>query len=243
MMAARMGTNGKGREEDKARGRRNPRYGLYPRVVKRLLDLMLGIVALPLVAVVFAVIAVLIRREDGGPVFYNAERVGRGGRPFVMYKFRTMHVGAPDLKEPDGSTYSSASDPRQTRVGARLRLLSLDELPQVLNVLKGDMSFIGPRPDLANEVELYEGDEHLKLLVKPGLSGYAQVHGRNAIPWRSRLALDVEYVRRQGFLLDASIFFKTFLTVFSQKDVYESDATAPSTPGDKPHDQLDDGSV
>jgi lipopolysaccharide/colanic/teichoic acid biosynthesis glycosyltransferase len=196
---------------------------MYDRVIKRILDILLGVIALPFVALELVIVAPLIYREDKGSVFYNAPRVGRGGRPFIMYKYRSMRMNAPDLKMEDGSTYNAADDPRQTRIGAFLRKTSLDELPQVLNVLKGDMSFIGPRPDLAEEVALYQGEESRKLKVRPGISGYAQVYGRNALPWHDRLALDVHYVEHQSFALDLRIFFKTFSAVFSQEGIYADD--------------------
>jgi lipopolysaccharide/colanic/teichoic acid biosynthesis glycosyltransferase len=157
-----------------------------------------------------------------GPLFYNAPRIGRGGKPFKLYKFRTMIVDAPDLKEADGSTYNAADDPRLTKVGKVLRRTSLDELPQVLNILKGEMSFLGTRPDLAEEVALYRPGEEVKLELRPGLSGYAQVYGRNAIAWHQRLALDAYYVQHLSFILDLKIFFRTFYTVFSTEGVYES---------------------
>jgi lipopolysaccharide/colanic/teichoic acid biosynthesis glycosyltransferase len=193
---------------------------VYRRVIKRLLDILLSVVALPLVGLVLLVAAPLIHREDKGSVFYNAPRVGRGGKSFIMYKLRSLCMNAPDIKMPDGSAYNAPDDPRQTRIGAFLRKTSLDELPQVLNVLKGDMSLIGPRPDLAEEVALYEGDEARKLEVRPGISGYAQVYGRNAIAWHDRLALDLYYVDHLGFLLDARVFLKTFVVVFSQEGIY-----------------------
>jgi lipopolysaccharide/colanic/teichoic acid biosynthesis glycosyltransferase len=196
---------------------------VYSRLVKRLFDILLAVVALPFVALEFVIVAPLIYFEDKGSIFYNAPRIGEGGRSFVMYKYRSMRMNAPDLKMEDGSTYNAANDPRQTRIGAFLRRTSLDELPQVLNVLKGDMSFIGPRPDLAEEVALYQGDEARKLEVRPGLSGYAQVYGRNALAWHDRLALDVYYVEHLGFALDVRIFFKTFSAVFSQEGVYVSE--------------------
>ena len=146
-----------------------------------------------------------------------------GGREFTMYKLRSMKVNAPDLVMEDGSTYNGADDPRMTRVGAFMRKTSLDEIPQFLNVLKGDMSIIGPRPDLKRETELYQGDESLKLTVKPGVTGYAAVYGRNSLPWHDRLALDVEYVRSQSFLLDAKVFLRTFAVVFSQEGIYVED--------------------
>lgn len=193
---------------------------LYQRFGKRACDIAIGIVALPVVGAVTAVCGAAIKREDNGPVFYNAPRVGKDGREFTMFKLRSMKVNAPDLVMEDGSTYNGADDPRMTRVGAFMRKTSLDEIPQFLNVLRGDMSVIGPRPDLKRETELYEGDEPLKLTVKPGVTGYAAVYGRNSLPWHDRLALDVEYVRNQSFPLDLKVFLKTFSTVFKQEGIY-----------------------
>ena len=193
---------------------------MYERFGKRACDLVVGVVALPFVLLAIAILAPLIHFEDKGPVFYNAPRVGLGGRDFTMYKLRSMKVNAPDLVMEDGSTYNGADDPRMTRVGAFMRKTSLDEMPQFLNVLKGDMSVVGPRPDLRRETELYQGDEHLKLTVKPGITGYAAVYGRNSLPWHDRLALDVDYVRNVSFPLDVKIFFKTFSTVFKQEGVF-----------------------
>ena len=143
-----------------------------------------------------------------------------------MYKLRSMRVNAPDLVMEDGSTYNGADDPRMTKIGAFLRRTSLDEFPQFINVLNGTMSVVGPRPDLAREVELYRGDEHEKLSVKPGITGYAAVYGRNSLPWHDRLALDVYYVRNLSFALDAKVFFRTFSTVFKQEGIYVKDDEA-----------------
>lgn len=196
---------------------------MYAKFGKRVCDLVIGVAALPFVLLIIAVLAPFIHFEDKGPVFYNAPRVGLGGRDFKMYKLRSMRVNAPDLVMEDGSTYNGADDPRMTRVGAFMRKTSLDEMPQFLNVLKGDMSVVGPRPDLRRETELYEGDEGLKLTVKPGITGYAAVYGRNSLPWHDRLKMDVEYVRTMSFPLDVKIFFKTFSTVFKQEGVFVED--------------------
>lgn len=193
---------------------------MYKKFGKRALDLIVGLVALPVVGLVIAILAPAIKLEDGGPVFFNAPRVGKDGRDFKMYKLRSMRVNAPDLVMEDGSTYNGADDPRMTKVGAFMRKTSLDEMPQFLNVLKGDMSVVGPRPDLRRETELYEGNEHEKLLVKPGITGYAAVYGRNSLPWHDRLKLDVHYVHNLSFALDAKVFFKTFSTVLKQEGVY-----------------------
>lgn len=195
----------------------------YVRFGKRACDIAISLVALPVVGAVTAACGIAVKAEDGGPVFYNAPRVGRGGKDFTMFKLRSMKVDAPDLVMEDGSTYNGADDPRMTRVGAFMRKTSLDEIPQFLNVLRGDMSVIGPRPDLRRETELYVGDEGEKLSVRPGITGYAAVYGRNALPWHDRLALDVHYVRNLSFPLDAKVFAKTFSTVFSQEGIYVED--------------------
>ena len=207
---------GKQAEYDQA----NMPHGFYPRFAKRAFDVAVGLAALPVVGTITAVCGALVKLEDGGPAFYNAPRVGIGGRAFTMYKLRSMKVNAPDLVMEDGSTYNGDDDPRMTRIGAFMRKTSLDEIPQFLNVLKGDMSVVGPRPDLKRETELYEGEESLKLTVKPGVTGYAAVYGRNSIPWHDRLALDVFYVRNISFALDAKVFARTFTTVFSQEGIY-----------------------
>ena len=204
---------------------------MYVNFIKRVLDIIIGIVALPFVLIIIAVLAPIIKLEDAGPVFYNAGRVGRGGCDFKMYKLRSMRVNAPDLVMEDGSTYNGADDPRMTKIGAFMRKTSLDEIPQFFNVLKGDMSLIGPRPDLRRECDLYTGEEALKLNVKPGITGYAAVYGRNSLPWRQRLKLDVYYVKHISFLLDVKIFFRTFATVFKQEGIYvkeDSENTAKS---------------
>lgn len=197
---------------------------LYRRFGKRACDIAIGLAALPLVGAVTLVCGAAVKAEDGGPMFYNAPRVGRDGKEFTMFKLRSMKVNAPDLVMEDGSTYNGADDPRMTKVGAFLRKTSLDELPQFFNVLIGDMSVIGPRPDLKRETELYVGDEPEKLTVRPGITGYAAVCGRNAISWHDRLALDVYYVRNLTFALDASVFAKTFSTVINQEGIYVEDA-------------------
>lgn len=193
---------------------------MYLHFFKRILDIILGIISLPFLFLMLLVLAPAIYFEDKGPVFYNAPRVGRSGKQFKMYKFRSMKVDSPDLTLPDGSTYNGADDPRMTKVGSFMRKTSIDEMPQFLNVLKGDMSVVGPRPDLERETKLYQGREADKLLVKPGVTGYAAVYGRNALLWHDRLALDIYYVDNASFLLDLKIFFRTFAVIFKQEGVY-----------------------
>lgn len=213
----------------------------YERFGKRACDIAIGLVALPVVGAVTAACGAAIKAEDGGPVFYNAPRVGQDGEEFTMFKLRSMKENAPDLVMEDGSTYNGADDPRMTRIGAFMRKTSLDEIPQFLNVLRGDMSVVGPRPDLKRETELYRGDEREKLSVKPGVTGYAAVYGRNSLPWHDRLALDVYYVRNLSFALDAKVFAKTFSTVFKQEGIYVEDDNEP--PIDQGDIESDGGNV
>lgn len=210
---------------------------MYARFFKRCLDIVIGIIAMPVLGVLVLVLGPKIKHEDGGPVFYNAPRVGKDGKPFTMYKFRSMRVNAPDLVMEDGSTYNGADDPRMTRIGAFMRRTSLDEFPQFVNVLNGTMSLIGPRPDLDREVKLYHGNESEKLRVKPGITGYAVVYGnRNGSAWHDRLALDVYYVHHVSFVLDLKIFFKTFSTVFGEKGVYIDNDQREKAAKVAPHD-------
>ncbi|MGI6221388.1 MAG: sugar transferase [Coriobacteriales bacterium] len=193
---------------------------MYRLLFKRLFDIMGSLAAMPFVLTLLAFLVPLIKLEDNGPAFYNAPRMGKDGRMFTMYKLRSMYVNAPDIKMADGSTYNAPDDPRMTRMGAFLRRTSLDEVPQFFNVLKGDMSIVGPRPDLKEESELWEGEEKLKGEVLPGITGFAQVYGRNSIPWKKRLKLDAYYVRHVSPALDAGIVLKTVGSIFKQEGIY-----------------------
>lgn len=173
-------------------------------ISKRVIDIAVSLLGIVLLAPLMALIAILIKLDSPGPVFYLDERVGWHGEPFVMYKFRSMHVGSPVLRNPDGSLRVEKRDPRVTRVGRVLRL-GFDELPQLFNVLKGDMGLIGPRPDPAEALPHYREEDRRRLLVRPGLTGLAQVSGRTDIPWRERLAYDLEYVEHQSLWLDCKI--------------------------------------
>jgi lipopolysaccharide/colanic/teichoic acid biosynthesis glycosyltransferase len=159
-----------------------------------------------------AAAALAVRLEDGGPVLYRQERVGKDGAPFELLKLRTMVVGA----ETQGAGFAvDRGDARITRVGRVLRRLSLDELPQLWNVLRGDMSVVGPRPTLAYQVERYTPRQRRRLEVKPGLTGWAQVHGRAALPWDERIELDVWYVEHRSPLVDLRILLRTPLVLAS----------------------------
>lgn len=200
---------------------------MYARYVKRLLDLCLSLILLLPIGILCLFIAPWILLSSPGPVFYVAERLGRGGKVFRMYKFRSMIHNAPDLRLDDGSTYNAEDDPRLTSAGRFLRSTSLDELPQVLNVLLGDMSLVGPRPDLPSQLYLYTEEEKEKLSVRPGITGYSQANFRNAIPWKERLRHDVYYARHLSFRMDVGIMLKTVVTVVGRRNVYAVGDPAP----------------
>lgn len=189
--------------------------------IKRLADVVFSALVLVALSPLLLLIALGIKLASPGPVFYRQRRLGLNGRPFVIFKFRTMHPNAPVLRNPDGSMYTGADDPRVFPLGRVLRKLSLDELPQFLNVLLGDMSVVGPRPDPVSYEELYEGDERDKLGLRPGITGWAMVNGRNSIPWKKRVELDAWYVRHYSLWLDAKIFLMTIPLVLLGRGVHQ----------------------
>jgi lipopolysaccharide/colanic/teichoic acid biosynthesis glycosyltransferase len=156
---------------------------------------------------------------------YTSRRLGRNGVSFNLLKFRSMRVGAADWRNADGSSFSSDEDPRVTGVGRFLRKMSLDELPQIINVLKGDMSLVGPRPDQVDQIRYYSDRDREKLAVKPGITGLAQISGRNSIPWDIRRALDIEYVRKRSMFLDLAIMLKTIPYVLKREGINMSSVT------------------
>ena len=193
---------------------------IYQKYIKRLLDILISLIALPFVAVVILITGVAIVVDDGFPVFYNANRIGKGRKEFKMYKLRSMKNNAPDLRMADGSTYNAPDDPRLTKVGRFLRKASIDELPQVINVLLGQMSFIGPRPDLPDEALLYDAEEWHRLDVRPGITGYSQAYFRNSIPTKEKYKNDLYYVEHVSFALDLKILFHTVKAVAGSEGVY-----------------------
>lgn len=201
---------------------------MYRKYIKRLLDILFAILALPFWLILLLVVGIFILIEDKGSVFYNAPRLGRNGRVFKMYKFRSMKMNAPDIRNSDGSTFNAKDDPRLTRIGKFIRKTSIDETPQLLNVLLGDMSIVGPRPDLPEHRALYRGSEERKLEVKPGVTGYSQAYYRNSMPWKEKIVKDIEYIDHMSFWMDTKIIGKTIATVFSHENVYV--APAPVKP-------------
>lgn len=191
------------------------------RFIKRTFDIFFSLILMIPVLLIIGISAIFIKAEDGGPVFYMAERLGCFGKPFKMFKLRSMKVNAPDIRLADGSTYNGDDDPRVTKFGKIARKTSIDELPQIINILKGDMSFIGPRPTLTYhpwKLEEYTDFQRRRFEVRPGITGLAQVHGRKAIDWNDRIKYDVEYVDNLSLGLDCKILFRTVWNVLTMKD-------------------------
>ena len=187
--------------------------GEWQRGAKRAIDLGVGTIMLVLVAPLLVVIAILVRIDLGAPVLFSQRRPGFRGQLFTLWKFRTMR----NARDQQGILLSDAE--RLTRFGRFLRRTSLDELPELVNVIRGDMSLVGPRPLLAEYLELYDAEQARRHDVKPGLTGWAQVKGRNAIPWPERLALDTWYVENWSLALDLRIIGLTVSTILTPSDV------------------------
>ena len=198
-------------------------YGPYEKYIKRPLDCVLAACALLILSPLLGVVALLVRVKLGAPVIFRQERPGRNERIFRLYKFRTMT----DARDEKGELLSDSK--RLTKIGSVLRRTSLDELPELINILKGDMSFIGPRPLLVRYLPYYTEREKRRHEVRPGLSGLAQVSGRNYIGWHKRLELDVQYVDKITFVGDLKIIVQTIKNVLWQKDVaVDTDAVEPA---------------
>lgn len=192
----------------------------WQEAAKRSIDVVGSSMALTLLSPLLALIAIAIRLDSRGPALFRQRRSGRGRSPFTLLKFRTMIVNAPDIRNHDGSTFNSAGDARVTRVGRILRRTSLDELPQLFNVLSGTMSLVGPRPDLVDQSRFYGRHEWLRLVVKPGITGLAQINGRNTLAWPARTQMDLEYVAYQSVLLDLKLLWRTIGYVLARRDVF-----------------------
>jgi exopolysaccharide biosynthesis polyprenyl glycosylphosphotransferase len=195
--------------------------------LKRTMDALLSGFALLVLAPVFAVIALLVRRDDAGPVFFRQERVGVDGTTFTMVKFRSMVTTAEadlaDLaaqSEGNGVLFKLRVDPRVTRIGAILRRYSLDELPQLWNIFVGDMSIVGPRPPLATEVAQYDDRAYRRLYIKPGLTGAWQVGGRSDLSWDESVRLDLHYVENWSLMGDVRIIMRTFGVILKPTGAY-----------------------
>ena len=221
-MGKRKNTENVGELYESSKNKKNYK-DFYQIVLKRLIDILLCIIILPVVLLITIPIAIAIKIEDGGPIFYKSHRIGKGFREFNMLKFRSMKVNAPDIRNDDGSTYNSQKDSRVTRIGRFIRETSLDELPQFFNVLLGHMSLIGPRAGDVESKDTYEEDEKDKLLVRPGISGYTQAYYRNNLGVREKRLYDAWYAHNVTMWLDIKIIFKTIATVLKKENVYTND--------------------
>lgn len=192
---------------------------MYGHFFKRVFDFLIALCALPFFCIIYIVLVPFYFYMDRGPMFYSGMRLGRYGKPFPMHKLRSMKVNAPDIRLKDGSTYNGDDDPRVTKLGRFLRKTSLDEIPQILNVLKGDMSWIGPRPDPLDWLDKYKEEERVFLNVRPGITGYNQAYFRNSADAQEKIDNDVYYAKNISFALDVKIIFKTIKTVLFRENV------------------------
>ena len=187
------------------------------KLLNRIFDIAVSLLVVVLLLPVFVVIAITIKLTSKGPAIFRQERAGKGGKPFVFYKFRTMKLDV----DPFGASPKSSEDPRLTRIGKLLREYSLDELPQLFNVLKGDMSIVGPRPLYVSQMSEWNERQKKRLLVKPGVTGLAQISGRGGLTREEKLELDAKYVETAGFLADTKIILATIAQMFGRKNIYE----------------------
>lgn len=193
---------------------------MYKKYIKRAIDFILSLIALPIVLLVIVIMAPFIFISDPGPIFYTGLRRGKKGKAFKMFKFRSMYVNSPDIRNEDGSTYNSDNDPRVTKIGKFMRKTSIDEIPQLLNVLFGDMSFVGPRPTLATKsFDEIEMERRKRYDVRPGITGYAQAYFRNSISQEDKFKYDLYYVDHVSFLLDIKILTKTITSVVRRENI------------------------
>lgn len=195
---------------------------------KRVFDISFSLLALVILSPVFLIVGLIIKLDGPqGEVFFQQKRVGVNGRIFKMYKFRSMYPDAEErlerikhLNEIEGHMFKMKNDPRVTHIGKFIRAYSIDELPQLINVLKGDMSLIGPRPPLIREYKKYSNYDKKRLAIQPGITGLWQVSGRNSLSFDEMVALDLKYIRELSFLNDLKIFFKTFVVVIKKENAY-----------------------
>ena len=193
--------------------------------IKRIIDIMGSLIGLILLSPLLLIVGILIKAESKGPIIFSQDRIGKNGKTFRMYKLRSMVANAEELKgtlmkenEMSGPMFKIKDDPRITKVGKFIRKTSIDELPQLFNVLKGDMSLVGPRPSLPNEVLEFEPWMNKRLMVKPGLTCYWQVMGRNNIDFQQWMLLDIKYVETRSIIVDIKLIIKTFFVLFGDKN-------------------------
>lgn len=190
-------------------------------IIKRIFDILVSLILLIPLILIFIPVSIFIWLEDKGPIFYNSNRLGKNGKNFKMYKFRSMKVNSPDIRNADGSTFNGDNDKRLTKVGKFIRKTSIDELPQILNVLKGDMSIVGPRPDLPEDIDSYKKNEMIRLIVLPGVTGYSQAYYRNSIMAAQKIKNDCHYVKKFSLLFDIKIIIQTIKSVIKKDNVFQ----------------------
>ena len=195
---------------------------MYKNFFKRLIDILSALVGIPVFIIIFLVVAPFIKFTDKGPVFYCAKRIGKNEKLFKMLKFRSMMVNAPDIRLSDGSTYNGSEDPRVTKIGKFLRKTSLDEIPQIINVLMGNMSFIGPRPDPPDWLDKYPDEIKIFLSMRPGITGYNQAYFRNSADGKEKMKNDAFYAVNCNFILDVKIFLRTIGAVLKRENTYKT---------------------
>ena len=206
-------------EYEKTKSKKNYCH-FYQTVGKRIFDILISLVLIPFVLIIIFPFAIAIKIEDNGPIFYKSNRLGKNFKEFKMLKLRSMKVNALDIRNADGGTYNARDDFRVTKVGKFIRETSIDELPQIFNILIGQMSFIGPRAGDVESKDTYLNDEKDKLLVKPGLTGYTQANFRNGLCVREKRLYDAWYAHNVSFCLDLKIFFRTIIAVLKRNNVY-----------------------
>ena len=200
---------------------------VFYEAAKRVMDIILSFIGLVLLSPILLLVSLFIKIDSKGPIFFKQKRIGINGTEFEMFKFRSMVVNAEELKakleeknEMSGPMFKIADDPRITKVGRFIRKTSIDELPQLWNVIKGDMSLVGPRPSLPNEVAQFEPWMRKRFEVKPGLTCFWQVGGRNNIDFEDWMKLDIKYVKERSLLLDSKLIFKTFFVLFGDENAH-----------------------
>lgn len=198
---------------------------MYKKYIKRCLDIVGSLVLILPITVIIFIFGIFIKLEDHGSIFYCGKRLGKNQTVFSMVKLRTMKMNAPDIRNADGSTFNAEDDPRLLKIGKFLRKTSIDELPQIYNVFLGQMSFVGPRPDLEEQLSLYkeENKDQTKFEIKPGITGYAQCNGRNDLLWDEKLKMDHYYVEHCNLFLDIKILIKTCFSVLNSEGVNKKD--------------------
>lgn len=209
----------------------NPKRSFYVTFVKRALDLLLSVLLTVILSPLLLLVMLFVFIDSGRPVFFKQERIGLNGKVFLMYKFRSMVLNA---EHTGTGVYSEEGDERVTRTGRILRALSIDELPQLINIIKGDMSLIGPRPPLTYhpwKIEQYTKEQLHMFDIRPGITGWAQIHGRKGVEWHERIRLNNWYVDHVSFPLDCKIFFLTFFKVLSRSNNVNTGSTVDPKAG------------